>query len=470
MSKGRKIALLGVMLGVMFVLSLAEGLIPPILPPFGRIGLPNIVVLYALLCIGHAEAGVLVLLKAGFAFLTRGATAGLLSLSGGLLSFGFAIVYFYLFKKRSTVALGVTGAVAHNIGQLAAFSILAQTNVITFYLPVMLIAGIVTGFATGTVFRLTLPSLRRIGAMSLCLIVLLTGCSSEDDARSHKTFDGPFNTVTAVTMYDPNAEELTAQIEEMAWELHRLFDIYHDYEGIANLKTINDNAGISPVAVDPIIIEMLTFGKEAYTETDGAVNIAMGAVLRLWHEARETGVLPETGALTEAAKYCDIESLVIDPAAGTVFITDPDVRLDVGAVAKGFAAQKIIGAFREKGITDLLLDMGGNVVGYSSGEDSWRVGIRDPRADNKLVQIASVKDGAVVSSGGYERYVVIGGESYHHIIDPWTLQPANRYLSVTVVHTDSAIADMLSTALFILPKEEGELLAERFGAEIVYIE
>ncbi|MDR0293124.1 MAG: Gx transporter family protein [Oscillospiraceae bacterium] len=162
MRRGKKIAFLGVLLGLMLVLSLAEGAIPPILPPFGRIGLPNIVVLYCLLCLGWREAGTMVLLKAGFAFITRGAVAGTLSLSGGLLSFGAAVLLLVCTKKRATLAaLGVTGAVAHNAGQLAVFSFWAKTNVLPVYFPLMLIAGILTGFATGTVFRLTLPLLDR---------------------------------------------------------------------------------------------------------------------------------------------------------------------------------------------------------------------------------------------------------------------------------------------------------------------
>ncbi|MCL1807141.1 MAG: Gx transporter family protein [Oscillospiraceae bacterium] len=167
MTSGRKIAFLGILLGVMLVLSLAEGMLPPILPPFGRIGLPNIIILYCLQCVGSREAGMMVLLKAGFAFITRGAVAATLSLCGGLLAFGCLLLLLLLTKKRaSLVALGVIGAVAHNIGQLAAFSLWANTNVFPAYLPVMLITGVLTGFATGTVFRLTLPFLQRLGILS----------------------------------------------------------------------------------------------------------------------------------------------------------------------------------------------------------------------------------------------------------------------------------------------------------------
>ena len=153
---------MGVLLGVMLVLSLAEGMLPPILPPFGRIGLPNIVVLYCLQCLGWREAGTMVLLKAGFAYLTRGAVAAALSLAGGLLSFGALLLLLFFTKKRASLtALGVTGAVTHNAGQLIAFSFWAKTNVLPAYLPVMVAVGVLTGFATGTVFRLTLPLLRR---------------------------------------------------------------------------------------------------------------------------------------------------------------------------------------------------------------------------------------------------------------------------------------------------------------------
>jgi thiamine biosynthesis lipoprotein len=456
---------LGILLAVMLTLSLAEGLLPPILPPFGRIGLPNIVVLYCLQCMGRREAGAMVLLKAGFALLTRGGAAGLLSLCGGLSSFGALLLLQMLTKRRASLAaLGVTGAVAHNIGQLAGFSFIAKTNVFPAYLPVMLIAGVLTGFATGTVFRLTLPMLRRAGALVLGAVFLLTAGCTPSEKRFEFIIEGPFDTVSRIVVTAPRqieAENAFKTAETMIWEMHRLFDIYHNYQGLNNLKTINDNAGIQPVTVDPLITELLTFCKQAYHDTEGAVNIALGAVLALWREARETGVPPGAAALEEAAKHSDIRQLVLDK--DIAYLADGAVSIDVGAVAKGFAARKVAEALRDEGFGNVLVDMGGDVVGLGSppGAEGWSIGIRDPFDKDGFYDIIYISDSAVASSGAYER----GG----HIIDPYTLRPADRYASVTVVHKDGAVAEMLSTALFILPEGQGRKISSGFGAEVVYI-
>ena len=127
-------------------------------------------------------------------------------------------------------------------------------------------------------------------------------------------------------------------------EYHRLYDIYNDYDGVVNVKTINDNAGVAPVQVDDKILGMLELARQMYDTTNGKLNIAMGSVLRIWHDYREAAEantneadnkLPEQEALDAAARHCDISNLVIDENARTVYLSDPDMSLDVGSVGKG---------------------------------------------------------------------------------------------------------------------------------------
>lgn len=128
---------------------------------------------------------------------------------------------------------------------------------------------------------------------------------------------------------------------------HQLFDIYNDYAGCNNLKTVNDQAGVAPVEVDGDIIRLLLECREFYDATGGKVNVAMGGVLALWHDARTAGLdgpanarLPDRAALENAAAHMDFDAVIIDEDASTVFISDPETRLDVGAVAKGWSAQR----------------------------------------------------------------------------------------------------------------------------------
>ena len=204
------------------------------------------------------------------------------------------------------------------------------------------------------------------------------------------------------------------------------------------------------------------------------VNAAMGSVLTLWHEARQAGLqdpenakLPDKNAMTQAAEHISFDSVIIDQAASTVYINDPQASLDVGAIAKGWACQRVAEAAPE----GLLISVGGNVCAtgpkYSDGTP-WVVGIQDPLKGGYRKTLC-ITGGAVVTSGDYQRTYTVEGKAYHHIIDPATQMPASHWCSVTVICADSGLADALSTALFLLPLEEGQALAEACDAQALWI-
>ncbi len=316
-------------------------------------------------------------------------------------------------------------------------------------------------------------------------MILLNGCGisgKEQEARVDKTqyqasFLDLFDTVTTILGYaetEEEFEEITDEIYANLEKYHQMFDIYNEY-GFHNIKTINDQAGIAPVEVDPEIIRLLLDCKEYYNRTNGRVNVAMGSVLQLWHETREAGIndplnatIPEEDALKEAAKHCNIEDVIIDEEASTVYLQDPEMSLDVGAVAKGWATQRVC----EMAPEGLLVSVGGNVkaTGPKPEDVSWVVGIQSPfDSDGDYVHTLYVKKESVVTSGDYQRYYTVDGERYHHLIDPETLHPGKYWKSVTVVCEDSGLADGLSTALFLLPKEEGEKIAKQNNAVACWI-
>lgn len=305
-------------------------------------------------------------------------------------------------------------------------------------------------------------------AITLCCL-LLAGCTGPKTA-STVTYLDVFDTVTTI-IGDADA---AAQIHTQLQRYHKLFDIYNEYEGLNNLKTVNDQAGVAPVTVDGEIIELLTDCVEYYALTEGRVNVAMGSVLKLWHDAREKSLenpqqayIPTAEALAEAGKHTDIACLVIDKENKTVYLTDPEMSLDVGAIAKGWAAQKVA----ESAPAGMLISLGGNVVATGpKGEDTpWVVGVQDPKGEEIRKKLSLTK-GAIVTSGDYQRTFTVGGKDYPHIIDPETCMPGMLWSSVTVVCEDSGLADALSTALFLMPLEEGKALAEKCGARAVWID
>ena len=324
--------------------------------------------------------------------------------------------------------------------------------------------------------------MKKLLVMALGVCVLLSGCAAKVEQSEKKQYNATFltlfDTVTTVVGRADSREELSEmaqQVHDRLLYYHQLFDIYNDYEGVNNIKTINDNAGIAPVVVDRAVIDMLNDCRLYYEKTGGRVNVAMGSVLALWHDARSSGIndpvhaaLPEEDALAEAAQHTDMELLIIDEEASTVYIADPDMRLDVGAIAKGWATQKAA----EQSPEGLLISVGGNVCATgpkTEAGDAWVIGVRDPEGEaDDYVHTLFVKEGSVVTSGDYQRAYMVDGRMYHHIIDPDTLFPAEFWRSVTVVCADSGAADALSTALFTRPLEEGQALLDQFGAQAMW--
>ncbi len=325
---------------------------------------------------------------------------------------------------------------------------------------------------------------RRLMALMLALC-LLSGCAAGAAAPEHSglkryeaSFLTLFDTVTTVVGYAESEEafrETAQQFHDRLLEYHQLFDIYHDYDGVVNLKTVNDRAGGGPVEVDGRIIELLLFCRELSQLTGGRVDVSMGSVLSLWHEARQAGIddplgaaLPDEGELAQAAKHTGLHLLDIDPDASTVRLTDPLARLDVGAVAKGYAVEQVC---RETP-AGLLVSVGGNVraTGPKPSGECWVVGVQAPdKGREDYLHTLYISDLSVVSSGDYQRYYTVDGVRYHHIIDPDTLFPAQQWRAVTILCPDSGLADGLSTALFLLPYEEGADMARRCGAQAMWV-
>jgi thiamine biosynthesis lipoprotein len=313
----------------------------------------------------------------------------------------------------------------------------------------------------------------------LLVSLLLTGCTVPGQPAQQRytaTFLDVFDTVTTVIGFAESEEAFTQSTQKIHDELlryHQLFDIYNAYEGIVNLKDVNDAAGGEALQVEPEIIQLLKSCKEYYRLTGGKVNAAMGSVLKLWHDAREdayddplNAYLPDQTKLEDAAKHTNFDDVILDEAACTVRIADPQLRLDVGAIAKGWASQKVA----VNAPAGLLISVGGNVcaTGPKEGGAPWSVGIQNPDGGDYLHTVY-VEKGCVVTSGDYQRTFPVDGTFYHHIIDPATLYPSQYFRSVTIICDDSGLADALSTALFVLPLEDGLALAEKCGVEAMWL-
>lgn len=314
------------------------------------------------------------------------------------------------------------------------------------------------------IFRAVLLLL--LASLSICA---LASCSY-DSAPKNRVYYDYFNTVCVIYDYTGGTVEdfdsVCELVEQEMRVCHELFDIRNEYEGISNLKTLNDSAGGAPVSVDKRIIELIKFSKEAYELTDGHTNIAMGAVISLWNDLRsEAKRIPTAEELEALRPHTSIDSIVIDEATGTASITDPMASVDVGAVAKGFCVERIAKMLGDMGVSGYVLDFGGNLrfVGENPDTGSWTAKIENPvfGADEPFVREVSVSDCSLVTSASSKRFYTVDGVRYHHIINKDSLMPENYYLSVTVMIESSAMADALSTAFFNMGEEEIRALVER---------
>lgn len=321
---------------------------------------------------------------------------------------------------------------------------------------------------------------KRLLSLVLCLLLLPLPARAEGEMKRYNaSFMDLFNTVSIIIGCDDSIVEFRAQAQQIHDELevyHQLYDIYTDYEGMNNLKTVNDMAGVASVKVDGKIIDLLLFCRDMAQATGGLVDATMGSVLQLWHEARIFGIdwpeeayLPAEEALKQAALHTGFDKLIIDEAASTVFITDPEARLDVGAIGKGYAVEQVARSLPE----GLLLSVGGNVRATGPNPMTgahWTAGVQDPDgSQNDYLHVLYVDGVSVVTSGDYQRYYTVDGVRYGHIIDPRTLHPTGLWRAVCILAPDSGLADALSTALYLLPVEEGQKLLDQFGAEAMWI-
>jgi len=329
-----------------------------------------------------------------------------------------------------------------------------------------------------------------IAFVGIILIVILSGTSCKKDIKVYSNqFLDTFDTPVSLTYHTDDFSEFSSAYEyayERFKELHQMFDKYNNYDGVNNVKTINDNAGIKPVEVSQELYNLIKISIEWNEKTNGKFNIALGSVLRIWHRYREmadkndeNALVPSLEELQEAAKHTSIDNVIVNSKAKEIYLIDPKMSLDLGAIAKGYAAEIVANELEEKGHVNFAINAGGNIIvrglPLARGNNYWIIGIQDPDkdflddpGDGVIDRIIIRNDSSIVTSGIYQRYYISGGIVYHHVIDPDTLFPENYFKSVTVTHPDSTVSDVISTMLMLMPLEEGLEYVENMDDVMAY--
>ena len=330
---------------------------------------------------------------------------------------------------------------------------------------------------------------KKFGKMGLIFLisVLIFSCFNNKEKVYTETVDGLFDTVHVISGYDKSEQEFKKKVkfyqEEME-KLHKLYTSYEDFQGINNISTINENAGIKPVKVDRNIIDLLKDTLERNKEISDKVNIAAGNVIDLWDKAKTEGKLPEQSELEKMQKCAKTENIVIDEQNSTVFIKEKCTKLNLGAVAKGYAVEQVTKKMEKAGMTSFIISAGGNVkvVGkrkipkkeseitdLKSCKNQFCIGIALPlyndnnidksnpynNGKNDYLAKIATENMSIVTTGNYQRYFVMDNKVYGHVINLETLKPEDSFAS--------GLADFMSTTLFLLSYEEGKALIEKMG-------
>ncbi len=279
------------------------------------------------------------------------------------------------------------------------------------------------------------------------------------------------DTYIYVKLYETDskkAERAFQEIETIYQEYHKLADRYQSYDDIVNLYTIHNNTlEVDTITLDQRLYDMISYGKKWYDKSNGKLDISMGDVLDVWKQYRDNQNGIPTIEELEQNDRSNIEDIIL---LDNNQIKNNHVNIDLGAIAKGYATE-MVGEYLESiGIYNYLINAGGNVkVGIPQNKNKFSIGIEDPNSkQGEICKIVYGKNISVVTSGGYERYYEYNGQKYHHIIDPDTLMPANHMKSVTVIADDSRLGDILSTVLFLMPIEEGQMFIENENAEAIW--
>ena len=260
-----------------------------------------------------------------------------------------------------------------------------------------------------------------------------------DESRAHETFEHVFR------------------------EFDRLESLLSVWKNESDVVRMNKNAGIAPVKVSRETLEVLAIAQQASELTRGKFDITFGALSDIWRfDHDQDNVIPDRSLIEARLKRIDYRAVRIDTTTGTAFIDRPGTRVHLGGIGKGYAIDRAIALLEDRGFQDFLIQSGGDLYAAGvNGGQPWMLAIADPRGAHDPFATVQISDGTFSTSGDYERFFMKDGKRYHHVLDPDFGEPAMGCRSVTIVTNRAVMADVLSTAVFIMGPHEGMKLIEQ---------
>ncbi|MCF8009068.1 MAG: FAD:protein FMN transferase [Halanaerobiales bacterium] len=270
------------------------------------------------------------------------------------------------------------------------------------------------------------------------------------------------DTLIRIRIHDENSKQI---LEEAFNKVRFLENLLSKTNPESDISNINNNAKIKYVSVEDETYELLKEAKYFSNLTNGAFDPSIGPLVKLWGIGTEDQKIPSDEEIQKALELINYKNIIF-AEDNKVMLSEDSMMIDLGAIAKGFAADYLIKYFKEENVESAFINMGGNVSVHGKKIDGsdWKVGIQDPdQSRGNIIAVVEGSDISVVTSGNYERYFTEDGIRYHHILNPETGYPAwNKIISSTIISSDSSYADALSTSLYILGVEKSFDLIKEF--------
>lgn len=291
------------------------------------------------------------------------------------------------------------------------------------------------------------------------MFVFLFSCSGPKEKIYKKNLI-LMDTLVTINVVSDSERTAEAAMDKAFAEIDRLDKLLNFFSEKSELSAINKNAGISPVPVSPDTLDLIEKALQVSERTNGAFDATIGPVVSLWDFPNNPVNPPPAASIKEKLKLVNYKWVVLDKTKSTVFLKEKGMLLDLGGIAKGYAADKAVEALKAQGIKSGLVSVAGDIkaFGLKPGGGEWVIGIKNPRQKNKedeIIATVRLRDTAISTSGDYERYFIAEGRRYHHILDPKTGYPAEGCQSVSIVTKDGFNTDAFSTGIFVLGPEKG---------------
>ncbi len=260
-----------------------------------------------------------------------------------------------------------------------------------------------------------------------------------------------------ITVVANDSTEANIHIDTAVAEIIRIEKLISSWDTNSQTSAINKNAGIEPVKVDAELFNLIERAIGISKLTDGAFDISYASMDHIWKFDGSMTEMPSEEEITASVGKVGFQNILLDKENSTIFLKLKRMKIGFGAIGKGYAADKAKSLLIKKGVSSGIINASGdmNTWGKQPDGSEWKVAITNPLNKDKVFALLPITNGAVVTSGNYEKYVKFNGKRYTHIIDPRTGYPSSGIISVTVFAPKAELADALATSVFVMGKEAG---------------